>query len=483
MKKCTTILLLLAMLLSCTAVTGCSDAGTDAETAETAADTAPAETEPETEYTDVLGKKDFEGAVYRMAGMDQDGDGYINFADEEQTGNLINDALYNRDALLEEMYNVDIVTKSYAFGDDGTLTSDMQTLILAGDDQYDLVIGAMGSTIMTLLKGGLLLDLYDLPYIDLSQPWWCAYANTNLQIGGKLYSTTGDMVPIYYYIPYVMCYNMDMAEDYGIDMYSLVMEGGWTLDKFNEFADTFTQDLDGDGEITKADQITYAHVRTSVTTWSHYIGCGMQLNTLDENGDILIDLANDNSVTVIGRLQEIFTRLKSNYFDMDSSTPMFLAGQAFLFGNSMATVVTAFRDMEDTYAFLPCPKFDEAQEEYYTSVNTWSRGYLGVPKTIADPEKAGFLMEAMAYLSHRDVRPAAYDTVLWNKMSRTEESVDMLDLIYKNIYLDANYVFDFGGSASTVYEAVMNGKPFVSTYESVKQKIETAITSMEESLQ
>lgn len=481
MKKYVTFLLLLSLLASC--MVSCSNTVDTTEDTQDTADTTPVETEPETDYIEGLGSRDFGGATYQMAGISEPGDGNINFAGEEQNGNLINDALFNRDAMIEESYNVDIQSTSYNFGADGTLNSDMQKLILAGDDKYDLVVGSMGSTQMTLLKAGMLYDLNSLPTIDLTNPWWCAYANTNLQIGGKLYATTGDMVPIYYYIPYVMCYNMQMAENYGIDMYEMVMDGKWTLDKFAEFAETFTQDLDGDGEITPEDQIAYAHVRTQVTTWSHYVGCGMQLNSLDEDGNILIDLANDNSVTVIQKLQDIFTTLKSNYFDMDTATPMFLAGKSFLFGNSMATVVTSFREMEDDYAFLPCPKYDEAQEEYYTSVNVWSRGYVGVPKTISDPEKDGFIMEAMAYLSYRDVRSAAYDTVLWNKMSRTEESVDMLDLIYKNVYLDANYVFDFGGSASAIYEAVMNGKPFVSTYESVKQKIDTAIAEMEEGLQ
>lgn len=479
MKKNIAYLLLLAMLTS--TMMSCAQSDTT-DTTDTSVDTTPVETEPETEYLDALGQKDFGGANYQMVGISEPGDGNINFAGDELNGNLINDALYNRDALIEETYNVNVLTKSYAFGDDGSLTSDMQKLIMAGDDQYDLVVGAMGSTQMTLLKAGMLYDLNSLSTLDLSQPWWCAYANTNLQIGGKLYATTGDMIPIYYYIPYVMCYNMQMAEDHGIDMYALVMDGKWTLDKFAEFSEEFTMDLDGDGEITKADQVTYAHVRTSITAWSHYVGCGMQLNTLDEDGNIVIDLSTDRSVTVIQKLQDIFTTLRNNYFDMETSTPLFLSGQAFLFGNSMATVVTSFRDMEDDYAFLPCPKYDEDQTEYYTSVNAWSRGYLGVPKTISDPDKDGFLMEAFAYLSWRDVRSAAYDTVLWNKMSRTEESVDMLDLIYKNIYLDANYLFDFGGSANSVYEAIMNNKPFISTYESVKQKIATAIADLEESL-
>lgn len=481
MKKNIAYLLLLAMLASGLCSCGSTDGTTETESSTN--DPVLVETESEADYLDVLDKKDFGGANYQMVGISEPSDGSINFAGDELNGNLINDALYNRDALVEEMYNVNILTKSYAFGDDGALTSDMQKLILAGDDQYDLIVGSMGSAQVPLLKAGMLYDLNSLPTLDLTQPWWCAYANTNLQIGGKLYTTTGDMIPIYYYIPYVMCYNMQMAEDHGIDMYTMVMDGKWTLDRFAAFAEEFTVDLDGDGEISKADQVTYAHVRTSITAWSHYVGCGMQLNTLDEDGNIVIDLVTDRSVTVIQKLQDIFTTLRNNYFDMDTSTPMFLSGQAFLFGNSMATVVTSFRDMEDDYAFLPCPKYDEDQPEYYTSVNAWSRGYLGVPKTIADPDKDGFLMEALAYLSWRDVRSAAYDTVLWNKMSRTEESVDMLDLIYKNIYLDANYLFDFGGSANSVYEAIMNGKPFISTYESVKQKIDTAIAELEESLQ
>ncbi len=476
------VAVLFCLLLNTCLFVGCGKTSDITETTQSDTETGVETEAPETDYLEKLGNKDFNGATFQLVGINGEGDGNINFAADEQNGNLINDALYNRDLLMEETYGIDIVTRSYAFGDDGKMTEDMKTSIIAGDDTVDVIFGSIGSTQMPLLQGGLLYDINALSTVDLTNPWWCTYANTNLQIGGKLYTTTGDIVPIYYYIPYTMCYNADMATDYGIDMYTMVMEGKWTLDKFREFAETFTQDLDGDGNITTADQITYAHVRTPVTTWSHYVACGMQMNTLDGEGNIYIDLDNDNSVTVIERLQEIFTELSDNYFTMDDATPMFTAGKSFLFGNSMATVVTTFRDMEDTYAFLPCPKYDEAQEEYYTSVNVWSRGYLGVPKTIGDPEKNGFLLEAMAYLAHRDVRQAAYDTVLWNKMSRTEESVAMLDLIYKNVYLDANYVFDFGGSGSAIYEAVMNGKPFVSTYESVKKKIESSISALEESL-
>ena len=146
----------------------------------------------------------------------------------------------------------------------------------------------------------------------------------------------------------------------------------------------------------------------------------------------------------------------------------------------MATVVQSFRDMEDDYNFLPCPKRNEAQAEYYTSVNTWTRGYIGTPKTIADPELVGFMMEAMAWQSYQDLRPAAYDVVVGNKLARVEEARDMLDILYGNIYIDLNYVYDFGGSATVIQKTVMDGAPFASGYQAVKDRIDRSVASVME---
>lgn len=470
MKKCTALLLLLAMLAS--GLMGCSDAEGQKETA-AAADNTAAETVAETEYTDVLGARDFAGADFHMAGVS------TAFNTGEQTGEAINDALYTRDQLLEETYNIHIVTTPY---DDDAILTDTKNLVQAGDPLYDMVVHTISNTLKTLGTGGMLYDINSLPTIDLTQKWWSTYANTNLQVGGKLLFTAGDITPTYYNIPYAIGFNMKLATDQNNDLYALVREGTWTLDKFGELCLQYTLDLNGDGKMTNADQVGYAHVRTEITSLCHYIGCGFTLNTI-EDGKIVVNLAGDNSVTAIQKLSDIFGSIKDNYFTMDDPIPMFHAGQALFYGNSMTSLITRFRDMEDDFGFLPLPKWDEQQENYRTSVNTWTAGYVGVPKTIADPDRVGFMMEAMAYMSNKYVRPAAYDNMLFSKVARSEEAAEMLDIIYESVYLDANYVFNFGGSGTAVFKAIMDGKPFVSSYESVKQKIGTAIEELESNLQ
>lgn len=482
MKKCIALLLLAAMMLAaCASGENAEQPTADNTTVPSAEPTAEETEAPETTYLDTIEKKTFGGADFRMIGIDDDST--INFSDGETTGEAINDAIYKRDLLLQEACDVVISATSYALGQDDAMASDIQNLILAGDTQYSMVVGPIHNVLVNSTASGLLYDIASLPTIDMTNPWWSTYANTNLKIAGKLFFTTGDICPMYYNTPYVMCYNMRLADDYGVDMHELVMNGQWTLDKLAEFTETFTVDLNGDGTITPDDQIAYTHVRTGIVSNSHYIACGQTLNTIDADGKIVVDLSSEASVSAVDKLQIIFTDLADNYFSMEEATPMFTSGKAFLFGNSMATAVNNFRDMEDNFGFLPLPKYNEEQENYYTSVNTWTRGYVGVPKTIADPDMTGYVMELMAYFGNQEVRPMAYDAMLYSKMARTEESVDMLDLIYKGIYIDINYVLDFGGSNSTIMEAVMNGSPFASTYASKAKVITKMIDSYEKKFQ
>ncbi len=481
MKKRFTAILLTFITLSPITACGNTDSvgSVSTEPVQSESETDALE-ETEKSYLDTFEQINYNGAEFAMVGIDDDST--VNFSDGTITGEAINDAIYNRDRFIEEHYGVKITTKSYPYGKDDSLSSDIKKLVRAGDGYYSMILASLGAVQVPLMSSGVLYDISSMPAIDMTQPWWSTYANTNLKIANKLFFTTGDICPMYYNTPYIMCFNMRIADNYNIDMFNLVLDGKWTLDRLDEFADTFTVDLDGDGVITPTDQVAYTHVRTPVVSNSHYIACGQTLNTIDAEGNIQINLGTEASVNVVEKLQGIFTKLSNNYFDMETSDSMFVTGNAFLFGNSMATAVSKFRNMEDDFGFLPLPKYDEKQENYYTSVNLWTRGYVGVPLTVPDPDMAGHIMEIMAYLSYDSIRPAAYDAMLYNKMSRTEESNAMLDLIYGGIYLDINYVMDFGGSMTAVNRAVMEGAPFASIYAKCEQKIAADIKKMEEKI-
>ena len=123
---------------------------------------------------------------------------------------------------------------------------------------------------------------------------------------------------------------------------------------------------------------------------------------------------------------------------------------------------TRYRDMSSNYIMLPLPKYDENQETYRSLVNTWCNAFVCVPTT-ADTERAGFIMEVMAYLSPDMLRPAAYDMAMKVKGVRNDKDAVMLDTIMDSIYLDFNSFMEFGGSISPMTNAIFNDGAYTSS--------------------
>ena len=68
--------------------------------------------------------------------------------------------------------------------------------------------------------------------------------------------------------------------------------------------------------------------------------------------------------------------------------------------------------------------------------------------------------------------------ILTGKLTRDEDSVEMLDLIYSDIRLDLLYVYRFGNMVDSVVSSIVKGKGFSSVYESTKNKMEDDIAAL-----
>ena len=64
------------------------------------------------------------------------------------------------------------------------------------------------------------------------------------------------------------------------------------------------------------------------------------------------------------------------------------------------------------------------------------------------------------------------------KGARDEKSAEMLDLIFDNLYVDNNAIYDFGGSMSCLSNSVFNGTEFSSAYASREEKIAADIEKL-----
>ena len=96
--------------------------------------------------------------------------------------------------------------------------------------------------------------------------------------------------------------------------------------------------------------------------------------------------------------------------------------------------VQQLRSMETDFGILPYPKYDEAQERYYSRVSYYNAPI--VPVTNNNLELTGALLEYFNYISSETVIPAYYDIVLKSKTSRDNESQAMLDLIFDSRVVD-----------------------------------------------
>lgn len=115
---------------------------------------------------------------------------------------------------------------------------------------------------------------------------------------------------------------------------------------------------------------------------------------------------------------------------------MFISGQA-LFIDMPTFWLEDLRTMDADFGLIPYPKYNEAQEQYYSRIEGCEQTCIPV-SNVANLEMTGVLLEAMASDSAQNLVPAYYETLLKSKLSRDNDSEAMLEIIF------GSRVFDWG---------------------------------------
>lgn len=443
-KKFISALLLVSLLaaVSC----GQSNSGDTKQTSAQTGDTTTVETTAPDPLSQ-LRKEDFGGRSYTMIGVSDSSMSALapNELDAtEVNGDLVNDTVYNRNRKIEDIYNIVISAESRPGGELVTL---VKNSVLAGDCPYDLVWAAMNGA-SNLAISGSLANLYDFKDIDLDAAWWNQRATESLTVNGQCYLQLN-------YIPYTgmlfthcMYYNKNIAEDYlDEDIYELVRSGKWTIDKFLEVTENATQDVNGDTIYDEKDNYGFMASFGSVGIFTY--SCDQDMVSVSKDGKVSIDIYTEKMQDVVEKVNALcyqnnrsFTRNVDKEADI---AKMFANGQSLFYAGFLSDAMLYFRDMNDDFGLLPFPKYDEAQEHYYTSVSGGT-GMLGIPLTVPDPDFTGLITEALAIESYNSVRPAIYETVMEDKLLRDEESVEMYETLLDGIKVEFAVIYHSSNS-------------------------------------
>ena len=392
-----------------------------------------------------------------------------------ETGDIVNDALYRRDRLVEEKYNIEIKYTIYPEPD--PVYNAAKKTIDAGDDGFDYAMDAMMNLVKPLAQSGKLIDFNKIPNIDLSKEWWSKYAIRDLTIDGKFFFATGDITARYPGSQYLMLFNKSLFLDMGLSYpYQSVLDGNWTLDALFELTKGSTRDLNGDGTLKKADDFFGLVVETMAPIcFLRSAGEGL---TKIVDGNPVFNVTNERTVAIMQKLASSWTDPQYVYYPSSYATydevPIFKENRA-LFVAMTGTNTVLFKDMESDFGIIPLPKYDASQPEYYTHCQPWGSAAVCVPVTCTNLDRTGMIIEAMAAGGRYTSTPAAYEITLKTKYARDEESEKMLDIICEGSSYDFAHIYDWGGIYTQLCNVIAKGDSFASKFESIEGKAQAAM--------
>ncbi|MHB1152419.1 MAG: hypothetical protein ACYCWE_03955 [Eubacteriales bacterium] len=463
--------IILMVLVMCIPVISCADAGDKAMNTLTT-DLNSETTAAAIKEIDLLPSIDFEGTAFRGITENNIWWELTEITVDQIDGEVVNDAIYQRNTLFEEKFNIKLECKYTNYA--GSF-NEIKNAVLAQDDVFDFVIPPLNDA-SRLAVQGLLFDLLLIDSLDLTSSAWDQNSIRDLSVAHKLYFVSSDISLGRNESIWIYMFNKRVAEQYNIeDLYQTVKEGRWTFDKCYEVSTLISADLDGDGKVTTADQ--FGTVTHNSNYYGLIIAAGEMIARKDENDYPYIALNTPEFIKVYEQISSIMSDdfHVSNESKTGERTEVIFNSDRALFCGQVLACVRLYRGMESDFGILPLPKFNEQQENNYSYTIPFATYITAVPLTCPDFERTGLLLQALALLSDEYVTPAYYDVSINGKYTRDEESITMLDIILGNIVYDLGNIFDWGGLANGLVTQMSRKGEFVSFYSKKEPNVQHSI--------
>ena len=493
MKSIKILTLLMAMLMIFTCFVACggnneTEAGNETETEAKVQET-------ENKNLDQYGREIVADSVptdldYRTAENNtitfftrDSGDLAIEMDSDELIEETLNDAIYRRNVTVEDRLGV-VITQISQPGMWGDHTTWLQTLRNAvntksGDFDAAAVYASQGSA---LALEGMYYNVKNLESLNLDKPWWNSQLLSELELFDTLYVLGGDLTISQVTYAGITVYNKSIFEKYypSINLYELVDNGQWTIDKLYELSSAVWEDTNTTGLMDDGDVVGYVG-------WNYEGGDGwmdiwiaaLDVKIAEKNNDGIPELTIYSTRTI-----DAFEKLKKLHTENAGSISLNLSATAFANENVMFAATALgncenFRDMTTPYGALPMPKYDEDQEEYATyALNACSLAVILSSLEADRVDMVGYTLELMAAESYRQVIPEYYSVCLKSKYSAAADDARMYDIIVDGVRTDFGYVYATAsiGGVNSLFRNL--NRDFAQTYESNKTTYETRLEEL-----
>jgi len=387
------------------------------------------------------------GMVFEMAGAIND------IVAEKENGDVINDAIYKRNIIVEEKLDISISNTQLPMGQ---MLGTIKRSAAAGDDAFDIAFCNIRDS-AELANNGILMNLFGLAPLDIRAPWWDQKVIDDVSVGSKLYFCVSDITIQPNQLAWIIYFNKSLMKDLDLkEPYALVRSGEWTIDAMTGLMKAAAYDVNGDGKFSKGDRFGLIAHDSSSNAFLN--SSDIRPIVKDADGYPMLSPPSERDNSAADKMKALFETASGNFLSVEQGTEAvaFMNREALFVSNNMV-IIDVIRDMDDDFGLLPYPKYETNQSHYYSNMGMNSATF-GIPVTARDAERTGAVMNALTAVSIDTVRPAYFEYTLKRKRARDDESLDMLEIITSYRVFDVGLVYSWSNIASEYRENVVKRK-------------------------
>lgn len=396
---------------------------------------------------------------------------------EESTGDLISDAIFQRNATVESKLGIKLewvgIKGQYNNNVGKEYSDHVGNMYASGDTTYDLM-SAHSRTIALTAMNGYCEDMMDLEYLDFKMPWWPEVMLDTATIGDSLYFVTGDVSTNSIHQMYAIFYNKDFLARYPdrIEPSTSVKEGNWTIEAMQILTKDLYQDLDADNKQSENDAYGFTSLNWHFD--AIYYGAGLKQAEKDADNLMVIspDFASEKAATLVDIIGG-WVKQGDVYINSSNYRIPFNSGNALLVMARHWDIAKTITETGFSYGVVPIPKYNADQEEHITVVGN-PCSFYSIYTLSEDKNRAAAVLECWASEAYRTTTPAVFETTFKLRYSETSVESEMYDIIRAGIVFDFGRLFNssLGAMSDQWDNAAIAGSPWGSLSTRLKKQLD-----------
>ncbi len=430
---------LLALLLACLmliplSLVSCGDKGDGGAATTPPVDTSDLQGEGEDQLA-IPEDRTYGGRKFIVLGWSDEPSTY-DFYNETGSDQKVQSAIYRRNEMLQHRMDIEL-TYSTIPGNNSNKDAFVQTVDnakLNDPSEFD-VVACYSMCAVVLTVKDLLIDMTTLEFPEFEKSWWSQSLMENCKLNDGIYFCSGDLATSTMMQAFLVGVNMDTLARYEdlTDPRKLVQEGTWTYEMMFQMAQD--KGIDRNDNSNKDTSDAFGIIASSNALWdSFFIGSGMTYLGVDSEGvyDLTFDFGSEKNFDLIEYLAQ---KLKddadvANVYDYE----IFTRGDSLFALSELGFLMQNKNDIGFNYSFVPIPKYEKDQKNYYTTLG-FPFSFYAIPKNADDAEMSGTVLEYMEYQSNKQLRPAVFEAVKYQESNNALDA-QMFDLIINGITYD-----------------------------------------------